>query len=117
MDRVEQLLRERLRESQTRREDGIGSDFSSSWQAAKRRVSRRRRRSTALAGTAAVAALAFLALRPTGEEFRYIDTEELLETTSWSAPSDSLMPEHQVDIFRDLPVLIESTDTDGGALL
>jgi len=41
----------------------------------------------------------------------------LLGTTGWSAPSDSLMPDHQFDIYQDIPVLIESTETYGGTLL
>ena len=73
-----------------------------------------------LAGSAAVAAalaIAFGLHAPTEDELRYIDADELLETTGWSAPSDSLLPDHAFDIYEDIPVLIESTETYGGALL
>ena len=70
-----------------------------------------------IAGSVAVLALAVVMLMPYGNDIRYIDTDELLETTSWSAPSDSLLPQHQFDIYGEIPVIIESTETYGGALL
>jgi hypothetical protein len=74
--------------------------------------------------TAAVAAIALLGigLLPTEkDEFTYVDVEALVATTYWSAPSDFLLPEHQFDIYREVPRLFESTDvsteSDAGALL
>ena len=47
----------------------------------------------------------------------WIEVDGLLDTTSWVAPSDILLPEHEFDIFTEMPTLIESTDSAGGALL
>jgi hypothetical protein len=101
-------------------EKGRTPDFDDVWEAASSRAALVRKRQRALAGSAAVAAvvaIAFAWLAPHEDEWRYIDAGGFLETTSWSAPSDTLLPEHQIDIYRDIPVLIESTGTNGGALL
>ncbi len=76
-----------------------------------------RKRYLGLAAAAAVAALAIALLPANEDEFTYVDLDELTASTSWSAPSDSLLPQHEFDIYRGLPRLIESTDTDEGALL
>lgn len=34
----------------------------------------------------------------------------------WSTPSDTLLFEREIDLYRDSPMLAESTDNDGGAL-
>ena len=115
MSESDKRLEQRLRIAQSAREAGRVPDFRTTWYAAERRVGRRRRRRLVIAGSVAVLALALL-IRP-GDDLYYIDTNELLDTTSWSAPSDSLMPERQFDIFGEMPVLIESTETYGGALL
>ncbi len=47
----------------------------------------------------------------------YLIVDALLNSTSWSAPSDSLMPEHQFDIYQEIPFLIESTISQEGTLL
>lgn len=47
----------------------------------------------------------------------FLIADSLLNSTSWSAPSDMLMPEHQFDIYQDIPVLMESTQTQEGSLL
>ena len=41
----------------------------------------------------------------------------LLDSTSWVAPSDVLLPEHEFDIFEELPEPMESTESAEGALL
>jgi len=102
---------------QARKEAGRVPDFDHVWTGAKTRVRSRRRRRGMMAGTAAVLALAFVMVVPSGDDIQYIDTAELLETTSWSAPSDSLLPEHHFDIYGEVPVLIEPAETYGGALL
>ena len=94
--------------------------FEASWRAAEARYQGRRRRYATLAGLAAtLAAVAIIvnAFMPEAEQVAYIEVAELLETTSWQAPSDVLMPERQFDIYREVPVLMESTDEAGGALL
>lgn len=99
---------------------GEPPSFDDTWHAAETRYQRVRRRYAALAGlaaTLAVVAVIVNALIPEPEQVAYIEMAELLETTSWQAPSDILMPERQFDIYQELPVLMESTDEAGGALL
>ena len=125
MNKDDAALRDELQKAQ-QQADGRVPDFETIFGAAERRScdqsrDRRRVRFAGLAAAAAVAVLAF-GLLPTQEnEFRYVDVEELVATTSWSAPSDSLLPVHQFDVYREIPKLFESTgmstDTDEGALL
>jgi hypothetical protein len=94
--------------------------FEETWQAAERRyaTSRRRHRGlTAAAGLAVAAIVATALLTPTADEVTYVEAAELLGSTSWSAPSDVLLPEYQFDIYQELPSLIESTEPAGGSLL
>lgn len=94
--------------------------FAETWRAAEERYARRRRRYGMLAGAAAVVAMVFVGLQlqtsPTAD-VNYIEVDELLGSTSWTAPSDVLLPRHEFDIYQELPSLIESTDTAGGTLL
>jgi len=113
-------LGEAVRNAQANSENTQAPDFEHVWTAARERVQVSRKRQRLLAGSGAVAAVLAIAvgLYPPNEiELRYIDADELLETTSWSAPSDSLLPDHAFDIYQDIPVLIESTEPYGGALL
>ena len=94
--------------------------FEHTWTAAELRYRRGRRRNAALAGLAAtLAAVAIIvnALMPEQDQVVYIEMAELLETTSWQAPSDVLLPAREFDIYQDLPALMESTEEVGGALL
>lgn len=99
--------------------DDAAPPFAEVFAAAEKRVRSRRRRRFAGAGAAAVVALVALSLQPDKQhdEFIYLDVEELAASTSWSAPSDSLLPKHQFDIYQEIPRLFESTEPDGGALL
>lgn len=116
MTKSDDRLRAALAGVQARKEAGRVPDFEQVWTVAERNARSRRRRGV-LAGSVAVLAVAFVMLVPSGDDMQYIDTAELLETTSWSAPSDSLLPERHFDIYGDVPVLIESAETYGGALL
>lgn len=117
MTESDDRLRVALSDVQARKEAGRVPDFDHVWISAENKARSRRRRRGMMAGTAAVLALAFVMLVPSGDDTQYIDTAELLETTSWSAPSDSLLPEHHFDIYGEVPVLIEPAETYGGALL
>lgn len=81
------------------------------------------RRSTRWLGSvaAAVATIAVVFVFSTRtmdvNEQEFIQMAELLESTSWTAPSDALLPDHQFDIYQDLPTLMESTKPAQGALL
>lgn len=99
--------------------DTAAPPFAEVFAAAEQRLRTRRRRRFAGAGAAALVALVALSLQPESphDEFVYLDVEELAASTSWSAPSDSLLPKHQFDIYQEIPRLFESTEPDGGALL
>jgi hypothetical protein len=94
--------------------------FAATWQAAERRAARRRRR-LQMAAAAAVAVIGLVVVadlaRPPDGSPEYIEVAELMNTTSWSAPSDALLPDRRIDIYKEIPALMESTETDGGALL
>ena len=82
---------------------------------------RTRRRYLGAAGAVASVApiaVALLVLAPEdAPEPESLQITGLLDTTSWVAPSDVLLPEHEFDIFEELPEPMESTDSAGGALL
>lgn len=113
-------LRNAVRNGQMNVDGGPVPDFDDVWASASARAAAVRRRNRVIAGTAGIAAalaIAFGLRAPSEDEWQYIDAAEFLETTRWSAPSDSLLPDHEVDIYEDIPVLFESTETFGGALL
>jgi len=96
--------------------------FDAVWLAAEQRHRRSRRRYAAVGGIAAsVAVLAVVAgLWPSQETAltdEYLIADSLLNGTQWSAPSDALLPQHQIDIYQDMPVLLESTELNEGSLL
>lgn len=113
-------LRKAVRAAHVSAEGVPVPEFERVWAAATARAGATRRRQYLFAGTAAVAAVVALAFglrAPMDDDWGYIDEYELLETTTWSAPSDSLLPSREFDIYQSVPVLIESTETYGGALL
>ena len=119
MHREEQALRATLQQAQ-RFADGQAPEFEQLFAAAERQA-RRRRKANITGIAAALAVLALGLLLNSEDEFIYVDVDELTATTQWSAPSDSLLPAHQFDIYRELPRLMESlpvsTESDEGALL
>jgi len=120
MTDIDDVMRSRLREAQAAAEADRVSDFASSWSAAEARAAKAGRRRAALTGSAVAATAAVIAmglLFRGDDDLRYVDTAELLGTTSWVAPSDSLLPQRQFDIYQDIPLQMESTESNGGALL
>jgi hypothetical protein len=118
-------FREALKRAQ-HEADGTVTSFAVTFGIAKRKSQvRLRTRFAGLAAAAAIAVLGLSLLPMQEKEFTYVDLEELAATTRWSAPSDSLFPQHEVDVYRDLPRLPEwngtTTDapinTDEGAML
>lgn len=92
--------------------------FETTWQAAADRHAQGRRNYRRLAAVAAVAAAIAIALhQPVPGNDPYIEVADLLETTYWVAPSDVLLPDREFDIYRDMPVIFESTVPAGGTLL
>lgn len=113
-------LQRAVRDAHARAESVPAPEFEQTWAAARARVGSTRKRQFVVAGTAAAAAVLAMAISlraPMNDDWQYIDEYELLETTGWSAPSDSLLPSREFDIYETVPVLIESTETYGGALL
>ena len=103
-------------------ENGSGQvpAFAATWRAAEVRHARSRRRYGMLAATAAIVAIAIVGLQlqaPPTADVSYIDVEDLMGSTSWTAPSDVLLPAHEFDIYQELPSLLESTEAAGGTLL
>ena len=116
MRNEDEALAEAVRKAEV---DSSAPPFARVFAAAEQQVRSRRQIGVAGAGVAAVIALVALSLQPIKEhdDFIYVDVEELAASTSWSAPSDSLLPKHQFDIYQEIPRLFESTEPDGGALL
>jgi len=118
MTNDDKVLRDLLQEAQ-RRAEGAAPEFDMTFGAAERQLQNRRKMQ--FVGLAAGAAVLALILWPTKELITYVDTDQLIATTAWSAPSDLLFPDHQFDIYRELPELFESTgmstNSETGALL
>ena len=113
-------IRHALQAEQAQREAGRAPAFEQTFAAAEMRAARlvrRRRTAYGIAAAAAVVAVAASLLLPRAEDWQYVNPDDLATSTTWVAPSDVLLPEHSIDIYRDIPVLIESTDSNGGALL
>jgi hypothetical protein len=121
MTDIDKELRDALRKGQERAEAGRIPDFNTSWSRAERIAVQQRRRIGAMVGVAAAAALVAVAFvsqqRQVDQDWLFVNPDELASSTSWTAPSDILLPKHQFDIYGEIPVLIESTERDGGTLL
>ncbi len=71
--------------------------------------------SAAAAVVVALAVAPFVSRAPAGPE--YVQVAELMGTAGWTAPSDVLLPRHEIDLYRELPEIPESTKPAEGALL
>ena len=94
--------------------------FRETWAAAEARHARVAFRWKAAACVAAAAVLAAIVLTP-GEQPElsddYMIADALMNSTTWTAPSDVLMPDHQFDIYREVPLPNPSTISEEGSLL
>ncbi len=120
MNDMDKALQNGLRRAQQEAERGRTPDFDTVWAAAEKRAITGRKQGWMVASAAAATIIAVITvglLRPAEREWRYVNPGEFESSTSWSAPSDVLLPDHRVDIYREIPVLIESTKTEEGALL
>lgn len=100
--------------------EGDPPDFEKTLGAAETGLRRRRTLARIATGTAA-AMLALLfgiwsSEAPQSSD-EYLIADALMNSTTWSAPSDVLMPEHQFDIYRDIPFPVPSTNLQEGTLL
>jgi len=120
MTDIDKELRDAMRNRQDKAGAWQGPDFDVVWARAESTVARRRR-NRSMGGIAAAVALVAVVLvsqlRQTEQEWQFVDPDEFASSTSWVAPSDILLPKHQFDIYGEIPVLIESTERDGGTLL
>jgi len=121
----EEEIRERLKQAaDAAQKDGTPS-FDETWVVAETQFVQSRSRFRRFSGlTAAAAVIAILAITvalwPAQQAELaddYFIADALLNTTSWTAPSDALMPEHQFDIYQEIPLLDGSTNTYEGTLL
>lgn len=102
-----------------RPEAGRVPDFDAIMQAAEQRAGKRRwpRIATAAAVAMLAAVVVLNVTRAPVDDTSFIEMKAFMSTTSWSAPSDVLLPESRIDIYEDVPRLLESTEDYGGALL
>ncbi len=118
----EKELQERLRSALRSKQGDDAPAFDAMWTNSEKQYRAARSGYQRFAGAAAVVAVAvtlFLLLPPNGNDTEgiYLTEEDLMSSTHWLAPSDVLLPEHQFDIYGELPVLIETNDLDEGSLL
>lgn len=115
-------IRKFLKPAFDRQQANDAPDFDKVWANAEIVRGNSRRRFRLASGVAAALALAVIAatLWPSQQvelSDDYLIADALMNSTLWSAPSDSLMPEHQFDIYQEIPFLIESTNSLEGTLL
>lgn len=118
----ENYIQRKLKEAYDASQPARTSSFNETWASAKARFERSQHRYRVIGGIAAAVAVIGLAIglwpaRQAEFDDDYLIADALLNSTSWSAPSDMLMPEHQFDIYREIPFLIESTNSQEGSLL
>ena len=100
--------------------DPAATSFDLIWARAESAHQRSRRRYRQFASAAVLVAALVVVLNignQAGDDARYIHVVDLLDGTSWVAPSDALLPNRQFDIYQDFPAFIESTRPVEGALL
>jgi len=115
-------IRDKLKSAFRQTHTSDAPDFDALWTNAEIAYGKSRRRTRFVSGVAAVLALAVIvaSLWPSQQaelSDDYLIADALMNSTLWSAPSDALMPEHQFDIYQEIPFLIESTDSLEGTLL
>ena len=113
-----------LRRALSGRPATTAPDFETTLKAAEQRQSPERHRlytSGAIAAVLGIVAIG-LALRWSGPAPAppidgYRISEALMSSTQWQAPSDTLLPQHRIDIYGDIPDLPGSTESTQGTLL
>ena len=115
-------LDEELHRSLRHKPDHAVPGFASVMQAARERNATGNTRYRLVAAFAIVASMAAITIAQWPNGGGSVDDEFLIaiamfETTQWTAPSDALLPQHQFDIYRDMPVFMGSTEAEEGTLL
>ena len=112
MSDTDENMRRELSRTLRSVDDSAHPSFRNVWRAAEQRHAASRRRYRYFASAAALLAVVIIGINvplPQDEQVLYIEVAELLGSTSWSAPSDVLLPDREFDIYQDLPMLSEST--------
>ena len=118
----EEWLDEELRRAMDSRTHHPAPGFDAVMQAAEQRLVAGRKR-LRIAAVAAMFGLVTIMMvgpwssAPEKMDFEFDIAASMLGTTSWSAPSDVLLPQHRFDIYGELPTFIESTELEKGTLL
>ena len=115
-DWIDQELRRSLRPGKR----PTTPDFGDTIRAAEAKLSDTRRPLPIAGAAVAMVALTLVGVWMRGtntpvDEFHIGDA--LLGSTQWTAPSDVLLPAREFDIYRDLPELPGSTESEQGTLL
>ena len=105
-----------------RARSGEAPGFDEAWLAAEAKYLDERRRFRRLSATAAAVAVIAVAVSLLPDEqipqLEGVEVgDDFLSSTLWTAPSDVLIPRHAVDIYQDIPTLIESTEFEEETLL
>jgi len=118
----EDEIREVLKKAHDSAQPAQSSLFADVWDAAEERLGRSRKQYRAAGGIAAtIAVMAIVAgfwpdQQPElSDDFLIADA--LMNSTSWSAPSDVLIPQRQFDIYQEIDFLNGSTNGQEGTLL
>lgn len=115
---IEKELRRALRPPKGQ----VTPDFDKTMRTAEARIASGRSTYRVAAGLAAAVALVAIGIKLRSgvqtlpDDPFYID-EALLTSTRWESPSDVLMPQHQFDIYQELPAFPGSTESEEGTLL
>ena len=115
-------MKESVAKSHAARDAAPVSGFDETWLAAEARYLAEKRKFRTVAGVAvslALIAIVIGMMPPGGQQTlpEFELTTGLMNSTLWSAPSDSLMPVYPIDIYEDIPEIPVSTDLLEGALL
>ncbi len=115
-------LDEELHRALAHKADAGLPEFELVLESAEKRVAAERKRYRIVAAAAVVASVAAVAIvqwpdAPDDIDDEFLISAALMESTQWIAPSDVLMPQHQFDLYRDMPVFTGSTKPEDGTLL
>ena len=118
----DEKLKQQLRDSLQSTQGDDSHEFDVIWSNAEQMHLATKSRYRQIGGSAAAAAVATIAfvlwpLNGNNGAPIYLTEEDLLSSTQWVAPSDVLLPEYRIDIYGELPVLIDTNDFDEGSLL
>lgn len=112
----------RLKKALAARSPAETPEFDSVWSGAEQRLHTERRRYKVVTGVVATLAVVAIVIgnwpgaTPEASDEFFI-AEALMNETNWMSPSDALLPQHQFDIYQEIPSLLESTDIEEGSLL